>query len=165
MTLDEASELTYPLFARPKLRGVYIRIVNGEPVRLDGKPIVNQFVTDILRSMPPFEGTLLMGETWSDEDARATEELLDIVDMAERFVFWVHDIAVRAALPFNQRLPMMGQWVISSHSPAIRPVAYKLIHTPEGLLAYEAANILADHPGVATMDPDARYVAPTSQLN
>lgn len=157
--------IDFPVFARAKMRGVYCRIVNERPVRVDGQPIVNMFVRDILAGMPPFEGTLLFGDTWDEEAEKLTIECLAEPDIADRFAFWVHDIAVRDSLSFVNRIPMMASWVVAMHAPPLHLVPYVLCHDATQLEIFRLDVAEAGHPDITTIRPDARYEAPTSHLN
>lgn len=155
MTPDEARAMTYPLFARPRVRGVYCKISNGAPLGPDHERLKNRTMYDILSGLPAFEGVLLLGDGWDEDTAAETAELINEPDLCERFTFWVHDLAMK--LPFQKRLPTLAQWIITSHNVCVRPVPYALIHSAEGLLSFEEDVKAAGHAGVVTYGPDDLY--------
>lgn len=162
MTPDEAQAVTYPVFARPAVRGVYCKIVNGVPIGKNHLRFANRTIHDILSGLPAFEGRILMGDEHDRENATYTQEVVDDADLCERFTFWVYDLGTQAKLPFNQRLPMLAQWIITSQNVCVRPVPYVLIRTWEGLLSFERDCLRENHPGIVTVGPDHVYERPRS---
>ena len=160
MNLDQAKEFTYPVFARPKLRGVYCRIVDGVPeLGRPRAPIENAWVRDMLLGLPCFEGRLIYGEPSAEDVDEDTIEFLSETQTG-KFALWAYDLTLRGGQPFNHRMVLLGEWVVSCDSDWVRMVHYKLCADAKALLNYEAQNILAGHLGVEIYRPDQCYASP-----
>lgn len=163
MNADQADEYHYPIFMRPKLRGVYCRIENGMAVDNHGQSFANKMMCDILSGLPPFEGRIIVGEP-TDEDADS--DTLDVINSASLFIdfnLWACDVALRTPYPFNERLGLMANWVVTCHSPCVRLVEYAMAKTPAGLLAYEKKQVDLGHLGVIIHGPDEYYIRPSKR--
>lgn len=162
MTLDEAENLEYPRFTRPKIRGVYCRVEHGQARDIYGRPFANRAFNDIMANCLPLEGRILAGPHQEDDVTPWTWAMLNGEDGDGFFAFrfWAYDALLNARLPFNQRIPILAQWVETSPNN-VGVVPYKLARTPEALVAQYREAIEKEHLGLMTYSPDEYYAKPS----
>jgi hypothetical protein len=113
----------------------------------------------MLTGLPCFEGRLIYGEPTAEDVDDDTIEFLN-ESVTGPFALWAYDVALRGRQPFQSRMILLGEWVVSSDSDWVRLVHYKLCNSAQELLNYEASNILAGHLGIEVYRPDQPYAPP-----
>lgn len=161
MTQDEIDQLVFPVYVRPKLRGVYCKILGGTPLDKFGAKIPNRVAFDILTDLPPFEGYLTVGEP-TESDAQLRSELaLSDAEGTPKFTYYVSDVVLRARLPFNQRLDMLMRWAVTAGRPNLGIAYYNLVRKPESIAVMEAKTLKMGHLGIIIRSPDSYYAPPS----
>lgn len=155
--LTEPAALSYPVLASPKLDGVRCLIMGGRAISRNLKPIPNVAVSSILGGLPAMDGELIIGPpTAADVFQRTMSGVMSREGVPE-FRFWVFDVLTsNPSMPFNQRLELAKAWAASCGKNVMH-VAHKLIKTPEGLLEYEAQQLLAGYEGIMVRSLDGPY--------
>lgn len=154
--VSDIDALEYPLFASVKLDGIRCCIIGGVPYSRNMKPIQNNAVREMLSGLPAMDGEIIVGPAAGQGVFSRTSSAVMSRDGVPEFTFWVFDVILNAAHPFNQRMEMAKAWAAAS-GKYVRHVPHKLIKTPEGLRDYEEQSLLAGYEGVMVRSLDGPY--------
>lgn len=150
----------FPIYVRPRLRGVDCFIRNGFPmlhqtgVALRKQtPLPNRVVTDILSGLPPMLGTLVCGPVDAKDAGKRTRELMLVTGGAPEFTFWAWDVATAIPRPFTERLLLLGSYANASPSVCVA-APWRLILNAAALRDYENAQFDLGFAAIVKQDPE-----------
>lgn len=156
--------------ARPKLQGVVCEILNGFPI-VNGEPVVNRMVADVLGKLPQFKGEIVVGKPIDVDCYAITRSMVDANDVVCPFVFWVYDMRTTGLYDLKHRLDILEPMVYASN-PAVQYVDHVLIGSLNALEEYKQKVIVENFfPGVMLREPFGTYntedeeIAPAQALN
>lgn len=131
---ERLNEAMYYL-ARPKMKGVPVKIINGEALFADDKPVPNRMVRDLLGGLPQFVGEIVVGKPEADDCYERSLEFLTDEGLFELHVFWVYDLRTTDLYSLKSRLQMAESFV-QTCGPTVQYVDHETISSRSELDAY-----------------------------
>lgn len=155
-TVNDVTQLRFPLLASPKLDGVRAVIRNGVVCSRNLKPIPSRFVQQRygLQVLEGLDGELIYGAPISSTCFRDTTSAVMTADSNKCAVFYVFDLV--AQQHFAERLYQCTK--IAGQRPfQLKLVKHRLIHDVDSLLVYEENLLQRGYEGVMLRDPNGLY--------
>lgn len=149
-TLKKLSDLRYPVLATPKVDGIRCVILEGRAFSRSMKPIRNQHVQALAKSLPPgLDGELIApGGTFQD-----TSSLIMSGDGGPDFAYLVFDV-YNPLLAYKHRVNLLPSGLDSR----VLPLSPVLVESESQFLHWEDTFLAADYEGVMTRDPEGPYL-------
>lgn len=155
--VDDVNDISFPVYASPKLDGIRCLIINGMAVSRNLKPIPNKGVSEMLRGLPAMDGELICGLPTDKDVFQKTSSGVMSREGVPVFLYHVFDALTTAPMQFSQRLDLARRYVASCTDMRVTLVPHKLIKTVEGLLAFEEECLKLGYEGVMIRAPDGPY--------
>ena len=169
-TLEDASKLTYPVIASPKLDGIRCLIVDGKALSRSLKPIPNQHVqawaAKYAAVLNGLDGELIVGDMGPSVFNRTTSAIMS-KDGPEDFVFWCFDCWDKPDLPYTIRMrdvknrlygaAYRGDAWPCGHPDKFRRVPSTTCQNGGELLAFEQDCLDRGFEGAMVRKPDGPY--------
>lgn len=146
----------FPCIVSPKLQGFKCRIINGVAMYVDGNPIQNRHVQEILGGQPSLEGVLVVGPPTAPGVLETTCAAITEPEGHPEFVFFVHDVVIKDPLPFADRNDLACSWAAAVGNPAVRWLPQRVVNGfAEMKLAQDQLH--AEGYGIVIRDPEGLY--------
>jgi len=155
-TIDDITNLRYPVYVSPKLDGIRAIIQNGVVLSRSLKPIPNQWVQKLFGRdhLNGLDGELILGDPCSPTCFRDTTSFVMSADkVADEIYFHVFDCYGPDA--FNTRLDLRN-FKVGSH-PSIIKVPHAHVGTSQLLTHYEEQYLEQGFEGLMVRDPHGLY--------
>lgn len=155
--IDDASKLTYPLLASPKLDGIRAIVYKGKLVSRNLKPIPNKFIQNALpwKQLEGIDGELIIGDPKAEDCFRKTTSGVMSEDGEPDFVFWLFD--KYDCEKFDYRYALVKQVVKHMKSKRLKAVGHITVRNAEELAAYEEVALEEGYEGVMLRHPLGLY--------
>lgn len=159
LACEAPKQLTFPLYASPKLDGVRCIIVNGHPMSRTLKPIPNKAVQQWLShmSLDGLDGELIVGSPTASDVYRETSSGVMSQTGEPDFVFYAFDLHTRPADNYERRLFALEKGVELLQHPKIKLLPQTLVNNEAELAAYETQVLEQGYEGVMLRNPTGGY--------
>lgn len=149
-TLDNLSDIKYPVLCTPKLDGIRCLIVNGKAVSRNFKPIPNHYIRNTLEAtaINEFDGEIIIKEKTFNEISSAVMSEAGTPD----FTYVVFDLW--GICGYKDRMDNLMHHFVTSHIEYLFPTQ---INSELELLAYEAQCLSDEYEGVMIRTPNGPY--------
>jgi len=162
-TVENLADLNLPVMASPKLDGIRCIIINGKAVTRNLKLVPNFYIFDKLRSLPAFDGELIVGpdtdpDVWNKSSSgvmRATGE--------PDFTFRVFDMLPLGSRdePFAKRHKRAYELILKDNRYRklewLRLVNHTTLKTRKDIAHYEQTMVDLGYEGIMLRDPEGIY--------
>jgi DNA ligase-1 len=154
-------DLTYPLYASPKLDGIRALIVGGEVLSRTLKPIPNRSVQHLFgrAGFNGLDGELIVGDPTDPDAFRRTSSGVMSINEFPSVTFHVFDCFNQSDIEFSKRLEMLNHRIENafSESTHVVKVPQTLIRNREELELYEQTMLAQGFEGVMLRRPGGIY--------
>lgn len=165
MLASDAKEITFPVYASPKLDGIRAAIRDGEAVSRTLKRIPNHFLQDYFGSFPGqlngLDGELTVGPANDKNVMQATTSGVMTRSGEPDFTYWVFDFWTTPDMPYGERLRLMQHAFRDSvqiqQITRVKLLPQTLIHNLEELNAYEQVQLEQGYEGIMVRSPKSPY--------
>lgn len=154
-TLENTSQLKFPVIVSPKLDGLRCYISGGVAYSRNGKPFRNKFVQSQLKSayLEGLDGELIVGAPTHGNVLGRTQSGIMSTEGEPDFTFHVFDSVVHGGMPFLSRL----MHIESINHRRVASVIHRPVHSIEQFLDYEQAFLKHGFEGIMARHPDLPY--------
>jgi len=161
-TLTDPTILSFPAAVSPKLDGIRCLVVAGQPLSRNGKLIPNNYIRSKIghQVFHGLDGELVVGEPNGADVFNRTSSGVMSHDGEPAFTYWVFDNFIYPNAMFAQRYDMLrifNETKSESHTPFIRLLPHRVIHTLNELAEYEKEMLAAGFEGIMIRDPQGPY--------
>lgn len=157
-TVDDVTQLRFPLLASPKLDGVRAVVRNGQVLGRSLKPIPNRYVQRLLGHLEGLDGELILGPPTGVDVFQRTSSVVMSCDGTPPIKLWAFDLTISSEV-FADRLSSITKFL--RHARTSKDHAEVLPHSPVatvGVLKHlEEGWVEAGYEGVMLRDPYALY--------
>lgn len=150
---EDPSALRFPLYATPKIDGIRCLILDGEATARSLKPIPNEFIRAKLQGLGPFDGELLVGESFQSVTSGVMSE-----DGEPDFRYYVFDYV--SDEPYLSRIAKLEAASASVPAEIAARLVFLLpvkINTHAELDEYTAKCLADGHEGVMVRSGSGPY--------
>lgn len=156
-TIDDVSELRYPLLASVKLDGVRAMVRDGVLVSRNLKPIPNKHVQKMFgrKALEGFDGELIVGDPTDPAAFRNTSSAVMSHDGEPDVVFHVFDVCNVEGVKYIFRLHHLQ--MATRDLTNVQLVGQVRVVRPEDVDLYETTALNAGYEGVMLRSEDASY--------
>jgi len=143
-TLEDLSQLTFPVIVSPKLDGLRCIIREGVAVSRNLKPFRNRYVQEMLSGRPEIEGydgELIVGSPTEGNVLGRTQSGIMSEEGTPEFLFHVFD-KCDTNLDFISRFELLQNHNLTTRVP------HYTVRTPEEFLVYEQAFLVNGYEGI-----------------
>lgn len=162
LAVDAPAELSYPLYASPKIDGVRAVIHNGSLLSRKLKLIPNAVVQGMLahKEMNGLDGELTVGPANAPNVMQATMSGVMSRDGFPDFTYWVFDFWTAPKMPYSERYQIMQRadkdGVFAGQTKVVL-LKQELITSKAELNAYERCMLNEGFEGVMVRKPNSPY--------
>lgn len=149
-TLENISDIKYPVLVTPKLDGIRCLIVNGKAVTRNFKPIPNHYIRNTLESsaIEGFDGEIVLkGKEFNEISSSVMSE-----DGTPDFSYMVFDLW--GIYGYKDRIDNLMHHFTTSHIEYLFPL---LINNEQELLDYESKRLTEGYEGIILRSIDGPY--------
>lgn len=151
-TCEDASALSYPVLASPKLDGIRSLKIGGEALSRKFIAIPNKHIQELFKSLPDnLDGELMVsGQTFNQIQSAVMSE-----DGEPNIEYWVFDyVSSGIATPYHTRMEELAALKLPSWCVKVIP---KLINNADELMKYEAECLAQGYEGVMVRSLEGPY--------
>lgn len=159
--VSDLANITYPVYASPKLDGIRCLVTGGRVLSRSLKPIRNKFVVSELSSLLYLQGTLdgelvIEGETFNNISSSIMS-----AEGQPNFTYYVFDYVEDANEPFYSRLIKLQK----IHHPRVKIVLPQIVSSMSDLSALSDEHVKSGHEGTMVRSLGSIYKYGRSTLN
>ena len=156
LACDAPKNITFPVFASPKLDGIRCSIVHGKALSRTLKEIPNRVIFDSLSKTEytGLDGELIVGSPTTEDVYRNTVSGVMSHDGNPEFTYHVFDLH-NARGGWHARYQALYESF--NGGGIIQPLQHEFIERADDLDAYEAEQLAAGYEGLILRKPDAPY--------
>ena len=154
----DGSNLTYPLFASPKLDGIRALVIDGKVVSRSLKPIPNRHVQVLFgkKRYNGLDGELIVGDLTADNCFQTTSSGVMSIEGNPKVGFHVFDDFSRACCSFENRLKQVDERTCRE-TQLIFSVYHVKVENEEELLTLETRFFKQGFEGIILRAPEGQY--------
>ena len=153
-TLEHPRRLVYPQLVSPKLDGIRCLTYGGIAVSRNLKPIRNQFVQEMLSTLPVgLDGELIVGSPTEGNVLNRTTSGIMSADGEPDFKFYIFDNFLHPTDPFSKRYSSLD----GSNQGVLRLVPHKLVHNELEFAQMERIYLKQGYEGIMSRSPHGHY--------
>lgn len=152
-------QLSYPLYASPKLDGIRCVIREGQVLSRSLKPIANEFIQDSLRDLcelDDMDGELIVGDPTDKDVFNKSTSAIRRATGEPDFVFHVFDLVLPDYSFMERWEELQRRYEVIAH-PRVSLLPQTLVECPMRLDEYEQWALSQGYEGVITRHPYGRY--------
>lgn len=165
MLASDAKDITFPVYASPKLDGIRAAIRDGQAVSRTLKPLPNEFLQDYIAECCPklngLDGEFTVGPANDKNVMQATTSGVMSKGGEPNFTYWVFDFWTAPEMPYGERLRLMERsFAASEHLKGLARVKLlqqTLIHSASELDAFETVQLEQGFEGIMVRAPKGPY--------
>lgn len=155
-TLDDVSNLSFPVLATPKLDGIRVLKIDGKAVTRKFKPVPNKHIRTLLEKHLPdgIDGELMTPGTFNDIQSKVMS-----FDGEPEFSFYAFDyVKDDINKPYKERIKDLQKDLTKKKVPfPVVVLVPETIENEAALLTYEKACLKDGYEGVMLRRPDGKY--------
>ena len=155
--LDEFGSVQFPIFGSPKIDGIRALIHDHiGPVTRKMNPITNDYVRNLLTTLPPFlDGELVVTNKNKIGSFSDTQSAIMSKNGTPEFMYLVFDYFADTDQPYSERYKQLES--LKNLPDFVRIIPHTLLTDIDSAIQY-AANCIADgHEGAMLRNPDGLY--------
>jgi DNA ligase-1 len=162
---EHTDQLSYPLYASPKLDGIRCVIKDGQALSRSLKPIPNEHIQQQLSNRPElegFDGELIIGEPNHPDVFNRSTSAVRRASGTPDFAFWVFDL-VLPDVPFEQRYQELRNRHLEicqtslGGREVVKLLSQERVDSPYGLEEFERDALARGYEGAITRHPYGLY--------
>lgn len=161
LTVDQLSQLRYPLYASPKFDGIRVRVDEKlRPLSRKNILIPNLHFQNTVRAYPEWtflDGEVVTGKLGSDQFNQTQSSIMSR-DGNPDFIFWVFDCFEHPDRRYQTRfLDMLIKVKAGLNDNKLKIVEQIIVNNSDEVLAYETAKLNEGYEGIILRSPHGRY--------
>lgn len=164
MLASDAKDITFPVYASPKLDGIRAAIRDGEAVSRTLKPLPNVYLQGYISArsdLNGLDGEFTVGPANDKNVMQATTSGVMSKAGEPDFTYWVFDFYTSPDMPYGERLRLMqrsfaGSDKLKSYT-RIKLLPQTLIHSASELDAFERVQLEQGYEGIMVRAPQSPY--------
>lgn len=155
LSINDLSELQFPLLLSPKYDGIRCVIVDNKVMSRSLSVIRNVFIAEKLKDAPNYlDGELIIPNTTFNE----IQSLIMSADTTpENFKFFVFDYVQNPELSFEDRINQLKGLEFIKTNPYVELIPQHLVNSPEEVLNLEKKYLDQGYEGVMLRSPSSLY--------
>jgi DNA ligase-1 len=167
MLASPAKDITFPVYASPKIDGIRAYVQNGALLSRSAKLIPNRYVQDTLGKhvLNGVDGELCVGPSNHPNLMQRTTSGCMSFDGQPEFTYWIFDVWGMSEHPFEERLQYLNSNILANYSylhelhknNQIQFLKQMLIMNEEVLNAFEEKCLAEGYEGIMVRSPHAKY--------
>lgn len=162
-----AKHINFPVLASPKIDGIRFLVVDGQAQSRSGKPLPNrqfqEFIYDHRHELESCDGEVVTGldpactDTSNGTLFNRTQSHIMSRDALGDFSLHFFDKFAQPDFPFRFRTHSASSHVLALKHPKVHYVKHTILNSPEEVVQYEEAALLAGYEGIMLRNPFASY--------
>lgn len=163
-TLEDLSDLRFPVLASPKIDGIRVRYLGGVALSRSMKPLKNKalqaFAAQYAGILEGLDGEIICGSPTDKKACRYTTSVVNSYDKTDPLTTHVFDHCKMPHSPFDERLSIAGTQVAAGillGVSQITLVEHVMLDSMEGILAYENDMLALGYEGIMTRTSSGLY--------